>query len=156
MAGFPGTRTITADELLALDCDILMPAALDNQIREDNASAINATLIVEGANAPVTPAADDRLRARNVTVLPDILANAGGVTVSYFEWVQNNQNEQWPLETVNRKLQTMMYEAVDRVVEFARENRPEENSNTLDLRGAAMAIAVRRLARVTLERGIWP
>lgn len=156
VTGFPGTRSLTNDELLALECDIFMPAALENQIREDNASAVRAKLIVEGANAPVTPAADDILRARGVTVLPDILANAGGVTVSYFEWVQNNQNEQWALETVNEKLRDMMYRGVDRVVEFAREHSPGAGDAALDLRGAAMAIAVRRLAKVTLERGIWP
>jgi len=156
VTGCPGTRSITAEELLAIECDILMPAALDNQIREDNAASVNAKLVVEGANAPVTPAADDILRSRGIMVLPDILANAGGVTVSYFEWVQNNQNEQWPLDRVNEKLKKMIYQAVDRVVEFARENSPETGDAALDLRGIAMAIAVRRLARVTLERGIWP
>jgi len=156
VTGCPGTRSITAEELLALECDILMPAALENQIREDNACDVKAKLVVEGANAPVTPAADDILRSRGIMILPDILANAGGVTVSYFEWVQNNQNEQWPLETVNQKLKKMIYQAVDRVVEFAREHSPEKSDAALDLRGAAMAIAVGRLARVSLERGIWP
>ncbi len=97
-------RDINNDDLLALECDVLIPAAMENQIRGDNAATIRAKLICEAANGPTTPAADLILQANGIPVLPDILANSGGVCVSYFEWVQNNENEQWELEEVNHKL----------------------------------------------------
>jgi len=177
LVGLPESRTLTNEDLLALDCDILIPAALGNQIRSDNAGAVQAKLIVEAANAPVTPAADDILSARGVTVLPDILVNAGGVTVSYFEWVQNIENEEWDLEEVNRRLRQRLRRGVDSVVECWREIKsgatlPLDNhqepaagsgaseaprvKRTPDLRTAALVVAVRRVARATLKRGIWP
>jgi len=157
VVGLPGTHTITNEDLLAIDCDILVPAALGDQIRADNAEQVGARLVVEGANRPVTPAADESLAARGIPVLPDLLANAGGVIVSYFEWVQNIENEDWALEEIHRKLRDRLVHATDRVVDRWR-RLPAEGAPPCaqDLRTAAMAIAVERLARVTLERGIWP
>ncbi|MEJ2632097.1 MAG: glutamate dehydrogenase [Acidihalobacter sp.] len=154
VVGLPDTRSLTNADLLALECDILVPAAGGQQIRRDNADSVRARLIAEAANGPLTPAADELLRTRGVIVLPDILVNAGGVTVSYFEWVQNTQNEQWDLETVNAKLRRKMNQAVDVVVE--RWRRLQGGMPEADLRVAALAVAIERLARVTLERGIWP
>jgi glutamate dehydrogenase/leucine dehydrogenase len=173
VVGLPGTKTITNEDLLELECDILVPAALGKQIRQDNADKIRAKLLLEAANAPVTPAADDILNANGIIVVPDILANAGGVTVSYFEWVQNIEIQDWGLDVVNRRLKWRMRRAVDDVVECWRGialpvgQRPEvddfeENSvppvtpEAVDLRTAALVVAVRRVARATLERGIWP
>lgn len=154
VVGLPETRSLTNADLLALECDILVPAAGGQQIRRDNADSVRARLIAEAANGPLTPAADDLLRARGVVVLPDILVNAGGVTVSYFEWVQNTQNEQWDLETVNAKLRRKMKQAVDVVVERWRHLQGEMPE--ADPRVAALAVAIERLTRITLERGIWP
>jgi glutamate dehydrogenase (NAD(P)+) len=166
-----GTRAISNDELLALPCDILIPAALENQIRGDNAQAIRARLIVEAANGPTTPAADQVLAARGIPVLPDILANSGGVTVSYFEWVQNIENEQWDVEQVNRKLRVKMFRATDDVIDVQKEitgnlaeledergarERDGEPLVAPDLRTAAYILAIRRVVSVTRERGIWP
>jgi glutamate dehydrogenase (NAD(P)+) len=173
LVGLPESRSLTNEDLLRVDCDILIPAALGNQIRADNANDIQAKLVVEAANAPVTPAADDILNARGIEVLPDILVNAGGVTVSYFEWVQNTQNEEWELTEVNRRLRQRLRRGVDAVVDCWREIRtgatvplqgaaqPAEESQTAsrrlpDLRTAALVVAVRRVARATLQRGIWP
>ncbi len=157
VVGLPGTRTITNEDLLGLDCDILVPAALGDQIRADNAGQVRARLLVEGANRPVTPAADAILTERGIPVLPDLLANAGGVIVSYFEWVQNIENEDWAIDEIHGKLRDRLVRATDRVVERWR-RLPAEGAPPCarDLRTAALTIAVERLARVTLERGIWP
>src|SRR5262245_47427020 len=106
VVGMGGTRPVSNDDLLTLECDVLIPAALENTIRQDNAPAVRARIICEAANGPTTPAADRILFERGIPVLPDILANSGGVCVSYFEWVQNNENEQWDEDDVNRKLRT--------------------------------------------------
>lgn len=165
LVGLPDTLSISNETLLELDCDILIPAALSNAICRHNAGRIKAKLIVEAANGPITPAADDILCHRNIPVIPDILANAGGVTVSYFEWVQNIENEQWELAEVNDKLKNKMHHAVDEVVaEWRtllknRDTAPHQDDDELlptDLRTAALAIAIKRLAKVTLERGFWP
>jgi glutamate dehydrogenase (NAD(P)+) len=168
LVGLPGTETIGNDDLLEVPCDILVPAALGDQIRSDNADRIKAKLIVEAANAPTTPAADDILRDRGVVVLPDILVNAGGVTVSYFEWVQNTQNEEWELDDINRRLKYRMVRAVDSAVNCWRQlgsrteqdggedDDPKAGERIVDLRTAALVVAVRRVAKATLERGIWP
>ena len=165
VVGTPGTRTITNDELLRLDCDILIPAALGDQIRRDNAGEIKAKLVVEAANRPITPVADDILAARGIVVLPDILVNAGGVTVSYLEWVQNSENQDWSLDRVNAELRRKMFDAVDAVAKYwqainaAPNGAPgAENANALstDIRTAALVLAIRRVAKVTLQRGIWP
>lgn len=164
----PGARTVSNEELLTLPCDILIPAALENQIRSDNAGAVQARFIVEGANGPTTPAADRILFARGIPVLPDILASAGGVTVSYFEWVQNNENEQWDLEKVNQKLQVKVERATDAVIDKQQEingslqtlqarrrerGLPEQPLEPVDLRTAAWILAMERVSQVTLERG---
>ena len=110
--GFPGSQEISTEELLLLPVDLLVPAALENQITTENASQIRAQFILELANGPTTPDADEVLYKRGITVIiPDILANAGGVTVSYFEWVQNLNNEKWSLDTIHQKLQVIMREA---------------------------------------------
>ncbi len=159
VVGLPETRSITNDDLLEYDCDILVPAALGNQIRGDNAERIKAKLIVEAANRPTSPEADDLLTRRGVFILPDILVNAGGVTVSYFEWVQNIENQEWNLEDVNRKLRDKMFSATDAVVDRWRRfpASPEAESELCtDLRTAALVVAIERVAHITLQRGIWP
>jgi glutamate dehydrogenase (NAD(P)+) len=168
VVGLPGTETITNENLLLLDCDILIPAALGNQIDANNADSIKAKLLVEAANGPVTSDADKILSAKNIPVLPDILVNAGGVTVSYFEWVQNIENQHWSLNDINQKLKSRMNQTVDEVVHQwqkpsdPRLNNPESTNpseskvETIDLRTAALVVAIERLAKVTLERGIWP
>jgi glutamate dehydrogenase/leucine dehydrogenase len=155
VVGSPGTRQVSNEELLTLPCDVLVPAALENQIRRDNAPAIAARLVCEAANGPTTPDADQILLQRGIPVIPDILANSGGVCVSYFEWVQNIENEQWDLVEVNRKLQTKMERATDAVLDrqAALSRSP---SAAVDLRTAALALAVERVAHVARERGIWP
>jgi glutamate dehydrogenase/leucine dehydrogenase len=159
VVGMPGTQTITNELLLGLECDILIPAAMENQIRADNVQEIRARVVCEAANGPTTPAADESLCRAGIPVLPDILANAGGVTVSYFEWVQNNENEQWDLEEVNAKLRRKMRQAVDSVVDKWERIQSQSQSSagySLPLRTAAFAVAIQRVAQVALERGIWP
>ncbi len=158
VVGLPGSRSITNDDLLALDCDVLIPAALGGQIHSGNAARVQARVIVEGANRPVTPEADDILAGKGCMVLPDILANAGGVTVSYYEWVQNIEHHSWPLEEINGRLRNRMNAATDRVVNRWRafpSDCPEGELCT-DLRTAALVEAVERLALVIGQRGIWP
>jgi len=159
VVGLPGSRSITNEDLLALACDILIPAALGGQIHSGNAERIQAKVIVEGANRPVTPEADDLLAARGVHVLPDILANAGGVTVSYYEWVQNIEHHSWPLEEINSRLRTRMNNATDRVVARWRafpRDCPDSDPACTDLRTAALVESLERLALVVRQRGIWP
>src|SRR5207302_8542602 len=143
-------------ELLALECDVLIPAALENQIRRDNAAAVRARFVCEAANGPTTPAADRLLAARGIPVLPDILVNSGGVCVSYFEWVQNNENEQWDVEEVNQKLRMKMERATDTVIDKRTEVNGRAGAQPLDLRTAALLVAIERVAHVALERGIRP
>ena len=171
VVGLPGTEGVSNEELLGLECDILIPAALENQIRADNAGDVQARLVAEAANGPTTPMADRILFDRGIPVLPDILANAGGVTVSYYEWVQNIENEQWDEEEVNSKLLRKMNRATDTVMDTqarvndtlpeiraAREKlgRGDDPLDRIDLRTAAYITAVKRVADVTLRRGIWP
>ena len=161
VVGFGKTKELTNDELLALECDILIPAALENQIRGDNAHTLNARLIVEAANGPTTPAADKILVEKGIQVLPDILANAGGVTVSFYEWVQNVENEQWDEDKVNRRLRRRMVRATDAVLDTFKQVNDEIGvggmpDEPIDLRTAAYVLAVNRVAKVTRERGIWP
>ncbi len=165
-----GTDPISNENLLTLPCDVLVPAALENQIRADNASDIRARLVVEAANGPTTSAADRILFERGIPVLPDILANAGGVTVSYFEWVQNIENEQWELERVRRKLRRKMERATEAVIDKQQEingtlddgawkgaGSPGADAlDPVDLRTAALIRAVRRVADVAQKRGLWP
>ncbi len=162
MVGMPETLTITNEELLALECDILLPAATAYQIHAGNAASINARLVVEGANNPTTPEADRILFERDVHVLPDIIANAGGVTVSYYEWVQNQINEQWDLDVVNERLQKNMERTVDAVFErwqvfvLGKDIADECEPQDVDLRTAALVTAIERVADATLMRGIRP
>jgi glutamate dehydrogenase (NAD(P)+) len=156
VAGIAGARTITNEELLSLPCAILIPAALENQIRRDNAATIRARIVCEAANGPTTPAADRILFERGIPVLPDILANSGGVCVSYFEWVQNNENEQWDVEEVNQKLRSKMEHATDTIIEKQAKMNKNPGAAPIDLRTAALLVAIERVANVALERGIWP
>ncbi|HWC14533.1 MAG TPA: Glu/Leu/Phe/Val dehydrogenase dimerization domain-containing protein [Actinomycetota bacterium] len=143
---YPEADPVTNEELLELDCDILIPAAIEGVIHTKNADAIRARMIVEAANGPTTPAADQILNARGVTVVPDILCNSGGVTVSYFEWVQNIQSFRWELDQVNNELEKRMTRATDAV--FARSG--QEGTS---LRDAAFDIAVQRVAHAAEIRG---
>ena len=136
--GFPGSRTITNDELLALPCDLLIPAALENQIRADNVATIHAKAILELANGPTTPEADDALHARGIPVMPDILANAGGVTVSTFEWEQNLKGEHWSEADVFEKLKAIMDREANAIFAKAGELKT-------DLRRAAFVTALERI-----------
>lgn len=135
--GFGG-EAITPEGLLELDVDVLVPAALENQITEENANNIRAKILIELANGPVTPVADEILFQKGTTVVPDILANAGGVTVSYFEWVQNNANESWPIAVVHEKLRTTMQSAFQAVYTLAR-------AENIDMRTAALIVALETL-----------
>ena len=143
--GFPG-QAIGNDELLTLPCDFLIPAALGGVINRQNADAIQARFILEAANAPTTPTADQKLAERGIVVAPDILVNAGGVTVSYFEWVQNLQQFYWDEEQVNRELAKRMERAWNEVLMVHREKK-------VDLRKAAYVIAIDRVARAESLRG---
>jgi glutamate dehydrogenase (NAD(P)+) len=148
--GYPMGEPITNKELLTVDIDVLAPCALQNQITGENADNIKAKLIVEGANGPTTPIADSILNERGTVIIPDILANAGGVTVSYFEWVQGLQHFFWNEKQVNEALQKILVGA------FAEVNQMKEKYNTKDFRTAAMALAVHRVARAIQLRGIFP
>ncbi|HEX5760281.1 MAG TPA: Glu/Leu/Phe/Val dehydrogenase [Thermoanaerobaculia bacterium] len=154
VAGLAGTSALSNEELLTVPCDVLIPAALENQIHAGNAAAVAARVVVEAANGPTTPEADRILRARGIPVVPDILANSGGVTVSYFEWVQNIEHEQWPLVVVNEKLAARMERATDSVIDTQQELAA--GGEPIDLRTAAYVLAIRRVAEVALSRGIWP
>ncbi len=162
VVGFRGCRTVTNDEVLGAACDILIPAAFENQIRADNVERVRARFLAEAANGPTTPAADRALFARGIPVLPDVLASAGGVTVSYFEWVQNNEYEQWDEDEVNAKLGRRMARATDAVVDKQQEVNgslatPEgAGLGRIDLRTAALMVAIGRVAHVADSRGIWP
>ena len=167
VVGMPNTMTITNEELLELECDILIPAALSNQIHKGNANNVKARLIVEGANNPTTPCADKILKEKGIYVIPDIIANAGGVTVSYYEWVQNHAHEQWDIKQVTERLRKKMYDVIDCVFSrwqrfavgeetIADETITEEKEPLPDFRTVALIIAIERVARATLVRGIWP
>ncbi len=148
VAGFPGSEPITNEQLFALQVDILVPAALENQITADNAGAIKAKMVIEGANGPTTPAAHQALHARGVFVVPDILANAGGVTTSYFEWVQDRHGYFWSLKEVNERLEEKMVQAFDAVLATAKQYN-------VDMRAAAYIVAINRVATVTRMRGMY-
>jgi glutamate dehydrogenase (NAD(P)+) len=143
---YSGGESVTNEELLEVDCDILIPAAIEGVIGSHNADRIKARIVVEAANGPTTPVADEVLTDRGITVVPDILANAGGVTVSYFEWVQNIQQFQWDLEQVNDELTKRMRKAIDEVWAHC-------DDKGMTLRDAAFDIAVERVARAAEIRG---
>jgi glutamate dehydrogenase (NAD(P)+) len=146
--GFPGADPLEGDDLWGLDVDVLIPAALENQITMDNAPRIRARVVTEGANGPTTPDAHRHLHDRGVFVIPDILANSGGVTVSYFEWVQDRYGYFWEEEEVNERLEKKMCEAFDDVLEKALTYK-------VDLRTAAYIVAISRVGTVTKMRGMY-
>jgi glutamate dehydrogenase (NAD(P)+) len=146
--GFPGGDPLENDQLFALDVDVLIPAALENQITIENAGTIRAKIVVEGANGPTTPEAHRHLHARDVLVVPDILANAGGVTTSYFEWVQDRYGYFWELEEVNARLEKKMCEAFADVLQTSIKFKT-------DLRTAAYIVAITRVGNVTKMRGMY-
>lgn len=147
--GYAEGDVITNSELIGVPCDVLIPAAMENQITEKNAASVKASLIVEGANGPTTPQADDILRDKGVTLVPDILANAGGVIVSYFEWVQDLQAFAWDEDEVYRQLQRAMVRAY-----YETSNTAEEYN--VDMRTAAQILAIRRVADAMMTRGFYP
>jgi glutamate dehydrogenase (NAD(P)+) len=149
LEGLAGTARISNGELLAMDADVLIPAALEAQITAENASSIRAKIIVEGANGPVTAEADRMLASRGVVIVPDILANAGGVVVSYFEWVQSRAQFYWELDEVERRLEIYMRRAMESVLAKA---KVYDSS----YREAAFIVAVERVARAIEQRGIFP
>jgi len=147
--GFAGGEAIEPGAFWSVPCDVLVPAALEQQIGAANAGAIRARLVVEGANGPTTPEADDILRARGVTVVPDVIANAGGVTVSYFEWVQDFSSFFWTEEEINARLARILVEAFDAVWRMAEEKRTS-------LRTAAFIVACTRILEARALRGLYP
>jgi glutamate dehydrogenase (NAD(P)+) len=149
VAGYRGADPLTNEELLEVPCEILVPSALEGQITGRNAARVKARIIVEGANGPTTPDADEILRERKVLVIPDILANAGGVTVSYFEWVQDLQSFFWTEEEINERLERIMVRSFREVLAMSQERK-------VDLRTAALVRAVQRVADALMTRGIYP
>jgi glutamate dehydrogenase (NAD(P)+) len=143
--GFPGGDAFDSAEVLTWDADVLIPAALDEVLTKDNAHDVRAGIVVEAANGPTTPEADEILSRRGVLVLPDILANAGGVTVSYFEWAQNIQQFRWELDRVRRELDAIMRKAYAAV-------KAESQASGLDLRTAAFVLAIRRVGQAAQSR----
>ncbi|MGH3072662.1 MAG: Glu/Leu/Phe/Val family dehydrogenase [Gaiellaceae bacterium] len=149
LEGYSSADAITNEELLVLECDVLAPCALEQVIRADNAAQVKARIICEGANGPVTPTADEILEDRGVLILPDVLANAGGVVVSYFEWVQGLQEYFWKEEEVNERLN-------DIVTRAFQETWETRETHGTSMRMAAYGIAVRRVAEATVTRGLYP
>jgi glutamate dehydrogenase (NAD(P)+) len=146
--GFPGAEPLRNDDLFTLDVDILIPAALENQITIDNASSIRAKVVVEGANGPTTPDANRHLHERGVFIVPDILANSSGVTTSYFEWVQDRYGYFWSEKEVNERLEAKMCEAFTAVLQTSLKHK-------VDMRTAAYIVAISRVATVTRMRGMY-
>jgi glutamate dehydrogenase (NAD(P)+) len=149
VVGFPGAEKLGPRDVLTVACDALIPAATEGQITEANAHKVQAKFVIEAANGPTTPEADRILFERDVVVVPDILANAGGVTVSYFEWVQDLQSFFWSDDEIHQKLAVIMARAYDNVARLARENE-------CDMRTAANMLAIGRVAEATTMRGIYP
>lgn len=147
IAGFPSAEAMNPHDLLTTQCDVLIPAALGGVLTQENAEDISAKFVLEGANGPTTPQADEIFQKRGITVVPDIFANAGGVVVSYFEWVQNLQQFRWTEERVNAELRSVMEDAYKNIIETAK-------SGTSDLRTAAFQLAISRIARATALRGL--
>jgi len=149
VTGYTNTKQVTNEELLELRCDILVPAALENQITKENANKIKAKIVAEAANEPITPEADEVLNEKNIFVIPDILDNSGGVTSSYFEWVQNLTRERWNEREANRKLEKMMMRAFDDVYDISKKRET-------DMRTAALILGVGRVADAIKTLGLWP
>jgi len=144
---FPGAKNVSNEELLALKVDVLVPAALENVIRKDNWKKVQARIILELANGPITKEANDQLIGKNTTIIPDVLANSGGVVVSYFEWVQNLSNFYWTLGEVQERLKIKMNKATDDIWGFKEENK-------VDMRTGAYALAVEKILRAVKVRGV--
>jgi glutamate dehydrogenase (NAD(P)+) len=149
IVGYEGGRTVTNEELLELDCDVLIPAAIEGQLTEENAARVKASVIVEAANGPTTPEADEVFKDRGILVVPDILANAGGVTVSYFEWVQDLQAFYWTEDEVNDRLRQIMERSYVDVLAMAEERK-------VTMRTAATILGVQRVAEAHVTRGLYP
>jgi glutamate dehydrogenase (NAD(P)+) len=149
LKGFPKAESISNEQLLTIKCDVLAPCAMENVITGANAGKVDTKIIVEGANGPCTDEASQILNKRDILTIPDILANGGGVIVSYFEWVQGLQHYFWTEDEVNAKMKHIITGAFDKVWEVKTEKK-------LDMRTAAMAHAVRRLERAMLLRGLYP
>ncbi len=149
VAGYPNAQKITRDEFFAIQADIFVPAALENQVGSAEAEALQVRLVAEGANGPCSPEGEAVLKRRGIEILPDVLANAGGVTCSYYEWVQNRRSEQWSLEEVDERLEKAMRDAYDRVERFAK-------THNTDFRIACYGVALSRLTQVYNEREIFP
>jgi len=149
LAGLKGSEEITNEELLLLECDVLAPCALEQVITRANASQVKAQIVCEGANGPITPAGDEILEDRGVLVLPDILANAGGVVVSYFEWLQGLQEYFWKEPEVNSKLRDIVTRAFN-------ETWHVDEERQTGMRAAAYGVAVGRVAEATVTRGLYP
>jgi len=149
VADFPQGRRVSGEEVLEVPCDVLVPAALEGQITRENASRVRARLVIEGANGPTTPEADDLLRGRGVVVVPDIVANSGGVIVSYFEWVQDLQAFFWTEEEVRQRLERLLVRSFREVWRVSQERG-------VDLRTAALVRAIERVADALYTRGIYP
>ena len=147
--GFPGAKDVTNPEVLEVECDILIPAALENQITVHNAENIKARLVAEAANGPTDPDADEILWKKGIFMIPDILCNAGGVTVSYFEWVQDLNRDHWSEKVVNEKLREIMVKAFQETLAIARREQ-------CYMRTAAYLLAVQRVADAMEMRGIYP
>jgi glutamate dehydrogenase (NAD(P)+) len=147
VAGFPGAKPLTSP-IVEVDCDILIPAALENQITQENAERVRAKIVAEGANGPTTPDADRILEKKGVFVIPDILCNSGGVTVSYFEWVQNRMGLYWPEREVNDRLEHTMVQAFHDVLAKSVEHR-------VNMRVAAFMVAIERVVKVIMLRGVY-
>jgi len=149
LKGLAGVEPISNEELLLLECDLLAPCGLEQVITEENAGRVKAKVICEGANGPTTPAADEILEDRGILVVPDVLANAGGVVVSYFEWVQGLQEYFWKEDEVNAKLKEIVDKAFD-------ETWHVHTSRGVSMRMAAYGLAVQRVAEATTTRGLYP
>jgi glutamate dehydrogenase (NAD(P)+) len=154
VAGFPGAKPLTSP-IIEVDCDILVPAALENQITSDNASRVRARIVAEGANGPTTPDADKILEGKGVHVIPDILCNSGGVTVSYFEWVQNRMGFYWPESEVNSRLREKVVKAFGDVIAMKERTDATSPGAKVSLRIAAYMVAIQRVLRVHELRGMY-
>jgi glutamate dehydrogenase (NAD(P)+) len=149
VVGFPGSTSVSNEEIFETDCTILVPAALENQITKSNAAKVTAKLVAEAANGPTTPEADEILHKKKIMVIPDVLANAGGVTVSYFEWLQNLRREFWTEEQVNSMLDKKMTQAFSDAYDTY-------NKYQVNMRKASIALAVSRVTEAIKMRGLWP
>jgi glutamate dehydrogenase (NAD(P)+) len=147
--GFPDTKPLPGEAVLGIECDILIPAALENQITLENVDMVKARIVAEAANGPTTPDAEITLYKKGIMVVPDVLANAGGVTVSYFEWVQDLQELFWDEDDVNRRLERVMVKAFSDVLASAKKHN-------VPMRTGAYVLAIERVAKAMVARGIWP